>query len=59
MPGILGREPILLSFDPNDIETTFRNEGQWPERRGLEGLNYYRKTIRPEIYTEYGGLFAE
>lgn len=58
-PGMLGKEGIVMSFDPNDIEKVFRQEGPWPDRRGLEILNYYRKNIRPEIYSEFGGLFAE
>lgn len=41
------------------ILQVFRSEGQWPVRMGLETLAHYRKNIRPEIYKEQGGLFAE
>lgn len=58
-PGMFGKKEIVMSFDPHDIEKVFRTEGIWPNRRELETLSYYRKQVRPDIYGEVGGLFAE
>lgn len=57
MPGVFGRPPIVMTFEPEDFEKVFRNDSIWPHRKSLETLEYYRSTIRPDIYAEYGGLF--
>ncbi|XP_058453019.1 probable cytochrome P450 12a4, mitochondrial [Malaya genurostris] len=59
LPGMFGREPILLSFNPNDFEKLFRAEGKWPVRRGLESFVYYRKKVRPDVFKGMGGLLTE
>ena len=59
LPGMFGKPQIAFIYDPLDIETLCRTEGIWPNRRGLETLEYYRKTVRPDIYEEVGGLFNE
>lgn len=58
-PGMLGRRPVVLSFDPDSFEKVFRTEGQWPIRRGLETFDYYRKHVRPDIFRGTGGLISE
>ena len=57
MPGIFGKDPILLIFDPVDFETLLRTEGIWPNRKNSETLEHYRLKVRPDIYGEFGGLF--
>ena len=57
VPGIFGRPATIMSFEPEDFEKVFRNEGIWPDRRNFETLEYYRSKFRPDIYAEYGGLF--
>lgn len=57
-PGLFGRETILISFDANDIELIFRTEGQYPIRKSMETMAYYRKKIRPDIFN-LGGLGVE
>ncbi|CRK87076.1 CLUMA_CG000842, isoform A [Clunio marinus] len=56
-PSVLGRPEMLMIFNVEDSEMLFRFEGQYPFRRILETLEHYRKTIRPEIYSEYASLF--
>ena len=57
MPGMFGRNAMVMSFEPEDFEKVFRNDGIWPYRKNLETLEYYRNVLRPDIYAEYGGLF--
>ncbi|CAH1117643.1 unnamed protein product [Phaedon cochleariae] len=50
MPGI----NIVWLFDPQDIETMFRYEGKYPQRRSHLALEKYRLD-RPNVYNS-GGL---
>lgn len=50
VPGV----NIVWLFDPNDIETMYRNEGKCPMRRSHLALEKYRLD-RPNIYNS-GGL---
>lgn len=59
MPGFFGRRDVLLSFRPDDYETLFRNEGQWPIRRGIDTFAYYRQKVRPDVFKGLGGLVTE
>jgi cytochrome P450 family 12 len=59
IPAMFGRPQILFSFNVENNEKIFRREGQYPIRRGLETLTYYRQNIRPDIYQEYGSLVVE
>lgn len=56
LPGLSGNPPVVLSHDPELFKIIFRSEGQWPYRRGLECINYYRAKVRPGLYTKYCGL---
>lgn len=57
-PGLFGQKTIIISFDANDIELIFRSEGQFPIRKSMETMAYYRKKIRPDIFN-LGGLGVE
>lgn len=59
MPGMMGRKDIVMSFDPLDFEKVFRTEGNWPVRRGLDTMAYYREKVRPDVFGEMGGLVTE
>lgn len=59
MPGTFGRRDIVFCFDPNDFEKVYRNEGMWPERRGLDSVAYYRKHVRPDVFKNVSGLVSE
>lgn len=58
LPGIFGQKDVVFSFDENDVEKIFRNEGRLPVRRGLDSLEYYRKVHRPDLF-KTGGLVPE
>ncbi|XP_031617812.1 cytochrome P450 CYP12A2-like [Contarinia nasturtii] len=59
IPKMLGNEEILLITDPVDFELLFRNEGQWPNRRGISTFDHYRKEVRPDLFKNQGGLLNE
>uniref|UniRef100_A0A182K8E3 Cytochrome P450 n=1 Tax=Anopheles christyi TaxID=43041 RepID=A0A182K8E3_9DIPT len=57
--GMFGRNDVIMTYSPPDIEKVFRNEGQWPIRRGFDSFAYYRQKVRPDIFSETGGLVTE
>ncbi|CAG9797568.1 unnamed protein product [Chironomus riparius] len=57
IPAMLGRPQFIITFNPDDFETVYRVEGNWPVRMGLDSLTYYRDTKRQEIYGDLGSLF--
>lgn len=59
LPAMFGRREMIIISDPDEIEKVFRSEGKLPFRAGVEVLNYYTKTLRPDIYGEYGSLVTE
>ncbi|CAD7077464.1 unnamed protein product [Hermetia illucens] len=58
LPGMFGKPDTTVVFDPKDFEAIYRTEGVWPVRPSLETVAYYRKKIRPDIYST-GGLGNE
>jgi cytochrome P450 family 12 len=58
-PGVFGQPPVIMTFNVDNFEKVYRTEGQYPFRRGFDTLTHYRKTIRPEIYGEFGSLLTE
>lgn len=50
---------VVFDFNPDDFEKIFREEGQWPIRRGLDTYEYYRTKHRPELFQGIGGLVSE
>lgn len=59
LPGMFGNKEVVMIIDSNDFETVFRNEGIWPNRRGISTFNHYRKNIRPDVFRDMGGLISE
>ncbi|KAH8320006.1 hypothetical protein KR074_011040, partial [Drosophila pseudoananassae] len=59
MPGLMGRANVVFTYNPEDFEVTYRNEGLWPIRIGLESFSYYRKVQRPDVFGGIGGLVSE
>ncbi|KAH8275344.1 hypothetical protein KR026_005326 [Drosophila bipectinata] len=59
MPGLMGRPNVVFTYNPEDFEVTYRNEGLWPIRIGLESFSYYRKVQRPDVFGGIGGLVSE
>ncbi|XP_037942818.1 cytochrome P450 CYP12A2-like, partial [Teleopsis dalmanni] len=58
MPAVFGRPPMLLTFNPADFETVFRNEGIWPDRPGSETLAYHREKHRVDFFQGTDGLIS-
>ncbi|XP_030378208.1 cytochrome P450 12b1, mitochondrial [Scaptodrosophila lebanonensis] len=59
MPGMMGKPDVVFTYNPNDFEVTYRNEGLWPIRIGLESFTFYRKVHRPDVFGGIGGLVSE
>ncbi|EDV56541.2 probable cytochrome P450 12d1 distal, mitochondrial [Drosophila erecta] len=58
MPGMFGRKDWVTTFSTKDIETVFRNEGNWPEREFFPSITYFRTHLRPDVYGESVGLIS-
>lgn len=58
-PAMFGRPEMVMTFSVEDAEKLFRFEGKLPFRRTIDTLAHYRKTVRPDIYGEYGSLLSE
>lgn len=56
MKGMFGADSIVMIYDPNDFATVFRKEGQWPSRKNLDGMEYYREKIRKDVFKKNGLL---
>lgn len=59
LPGMLGNKEVVAINNASDFEILFRNEGVWPNRRGISTFDHYRKNIRPDIFKDMGGLISE
>lgn len=57
--GMFGRRDVVMTFNPADFETIFRNEGVWPFRDGLDTLAYHRKVRRTDVFGNISGLVTE
>lgn len=55
-PGLFGQPDMIFTFEPNDVEKIFRNEGKYPARRGLDSLEYFRGTYRKDWFEKGAGL---
>ncbi|XP_071447542.1 probable cytochrome P450 301a1, mitochondrial [Hetaerina americana] len=56
---LAGSIDIVFIFRPEDVETTFRNEGQWPIRKTLQAMTYYRQVVRKNFYSDGGGVLVQ
>ncbi|GLV41778.1 Cytochrome P450 12a5 [Carabus blaptoides fortunei] len=56
--GLKTRKDVICCYDPNDIETIFRNEGPWPMRDILHSIKYHRTQHRSELFQGYVGVFV-
>ncbi|CAD7090146.1 unnamed protein product [Hermetia illucens] len=55
-PSIFGSMEFVATHKPEDFQTVFRTEGQWPERMGLKTMIHYRTKVRPDIFGKHSGL---
>ncbi|KAJ8924326.1 hypothetical protein NQ315_007122 [Exocentrus adspersus] len=54
----LGRKPMVVLFDVNDIEKNFRNEGSFPLRRGMESFTHYRTVTKKDLFQGATGVLT-
>ncbi|XP_071452702.1 probable cytochrome P450 49a1 [Hetaerina americana] len=59
LEGFPGRPSMVVLFRPEDVETTLRNEGPWPIRSGMQGMQYYRNVTRKDFYKGGSGVLVE
>nr|ADF87562.1 cytochrome P450 CYP12A6 [Drosophila wassermani] len=55
LPNLGTKENLVLN-DPHHFEQVFRTEGPWPERPGMQILQYYRKEARKDFYKGTQGI---
>ncbi|CAD7090148.1 unnamed protein product [Hermetia illucens] len=55
-PSLFGSLEFVTTHKPEDFQTVFRTEGQWPARSELKTMTYYRTKMRPDIYGKHSGL---
>lgn len=58
IPSIFGRPSMVLVYKPEDFEKILRNEGPSPYRIASPTLEFYHKTMRRDLYEEYGSLIT-
>ncbi|PSN42151.1 hypothetical protein C0J52_18993 [Blattella germanica] len=54
--GIPGKNDFVFTYNPDDIEKVFRNEGSWPIRPTLQSAEYYRVVTRKDVFGKDPGL---
>ncbi|XP_032589533.1 probable cytochrome P450 12e1, mitochondrial [Drosophila mojavensis] len=55
MPGVAGND-VVITLNPVDYATIFRNEGQYPYRRSFETMDYFKRVHRRDIFEGADGL---
>ncbi|XP_036343371.1 cytochrome P450 CYP12A2-like isoform X1 [Rhagoletis pomonella] len=58
MPALMGQPSILVTYNPDDFENVFRNEGIWPIRPFSQTMRYYRNKYRADIFDGVEGAIA-
>ncbi|XP_023292296.2 probable cytochrome P450 12d1 proximal, mitochondrial [Lucilia cuprina] len=56
LPGLFGKPDLVMVFNTKDIETVYRNEGQWPQRQGLDSVRHFRENIKGDFFNQTIGL---
>ncbi|XP_046394776.1 probable cytochrome P450 49a1 [Ischnura elegans] len=59
LTGVPGRRDTVFAYRPEDMEVTYRNEGPWPIREGLQALDHYRTVHRKNFYEGGGSVVTE
>ncbi|XP_059479866.1 probable cytochrome P450 301a1, mitochondrial [Neocloeon triangulifer] len=57
--GLEPNNDLVFVFNPQDIETVFRSDSQWPFRPPLKSLAYYRKHTRKDFFKGVGGVLID
>ncbi|XP_017091165.2 probable cytochrome P450 12a5, mitochondrial [Drosophila bipectinata] len=56
LPGLMGTSAFLMTYNPEDFEVVFRNEGVWPLRPGSETLRYHRTVHGKDFFQGVEGI---
>jgi len=56
LPGMMGRDGLVMTHNPKDFEVVFRNEGVWPFRPGSDILRYHRTVYRKDFFDGVQGI---
>ncbi|XP_065367559.1 probable cytochrome P450 12d1 proximal, mitochondrial [Calliphora vicina] len=56
LPGMFGKPDMVMVFNTKDIETVYRNEGQWPQRQGFDSVKHFRENIKGDFFNQTIGL---
>lgn len=59
LPAMFGRPTMVFTFDPILSQKVYSIEGVWPNRRGTDTFDYYRRNVRPEVFKDIGGLVSD
>ncbi|KAG7204439.1 hypothetical protein KM043_004876 [Ampulex compressa] len=56
--GLLGRPDMVFVYDANEIERIFRREERMPHRPSMPSLDYYKHTLRRDLFQDTAGVIA-
>ncbi|XP_036331397.1 uncharacterized protein LOC118743033 isoform X2 [Rhagoletis pomonella] len=59
LKGIFSRPSTVFTYNADDFETIYRNEGIWPIREALMTFDHFRKVKRPDFFKGNSGLVTE
>lgn len=59
LPGLFGRNDLLVTYNPKTFEQILRTEGTMPIRNSLHTIRYYRSNYRQDIYGKTRGIGTE
>ncbi|OXU24592.1 hypothetical protein TSAR_011043 [Trichomalopsis sarcophagae] len=58
MEGLLNRPDMVFVYDADEIERIFRQEERMPHRPKMPSLDYYKHTLRKDVFCENPGVIA-
>ncbi|XP_004520838.1 cytochrome P450 12b1, mitochondrial [Ceratitis capitata] len=59
LKGAFGRVDTVFTYNADDFEVVYRNEGIWPIRAAMMSFDYYRKVKRVDFFKGQSGLVTE
>lgn len=59
LKGVFGHTDTVFTYNAEDFEVVYRNEGIWPIRVALMSFDYFRKVKRVDFFKGCSGLVTE
>ena len=56
--GLLNRPDMVFVYDADEIERIFRQEERMPHRPKMPSLDYYKHTLRKDVFSGNPGVIA-